>query len=412
MADILYAWELGAGLGHVGAFLPLARALRAAGHGVHCRVVDDAAVTRLLTAEDLPWEPAPTIAEQTRSTPPLSYADILLRYGYADAAHLGALVTGWQTAMRETGAQLILADHAPTALLAARTLGLPAMLYSSGFCVPPPERPTPNMRAWLPVPPERLQALEDEARHTVNRVLADQGRPAIGGLHELFAVEEDTLLGFPELDHYPARGSARYWGNLPDAGVGIRPPWPALPGKKIFAYLRRACVHHEAALAALYALELPTVVFFPDLPDGLASRFAAPHLVFVHEPVDLGVAADEAALAVTYASLSTTTRFLLAGKPVLLLPWHLEQYLMARRVADLGAGLVMDPERPAAGLASALHRLAVLPEFTAAAQAFAQKYAAFPQAVVVNNLVRRIEAIASPTPVGCATVGNAPKETP
>ena len=34
MSRIIYAWELGAGYGHLAAFLPLAKALRAAGHEV------------------------------------------------------------------------------------------------------------------------------------------------------------------------------------------------------------------------------------------------------------------------------------------------------------------------------------------------------------------------------------------
>jgi UDP:flavonoid glycosyltransferase YjiC (YdhE family) len=168
-----------------------------------------------------------------------------------------------------------------------------------------------------------------------------------------------------------------------------------VPGKRLFAYLRQECRHHEAALTALRELGQPTVIFFPDAPDALIARFAAPHLVFTREPVDLSRTAQEAAAAITYASLSTTTRFLLAGKPVLLLPWHLEQFLMARRVAEMGAGLFVDPEQPPTGLAAALQRIVAETGFAANAQAFARKYAAFPQEVVVGNLVRRIEEICS-----------------
>jgi UDP:flavonoid glycosyltransferase YjiC (YdhE family) len=393
MANLLYAWEFGAGLGHIGAFLPLARALRAQGHRVDWCVIPLPPVASLLEQERFSWTPAPQAEEQARAGPPLSYPDILLRFGYDSADRLGALVRAWRNAMQAGAARIVLADHAPTALLAARTLGLPAFLYSSGFCVPPRVSPAPNMRPWLAVPPQQLQALEDAALASINAVLADHGRPSVTALWQLFAVTEDTLLGFPELDHYAERGTARYWGGLPDAGVGTPPPWPDLPGNRLFAYLRSDCRHHEAALAALHELGLPTLVFFPDLPAELESRFAAPHLVFNRTPVDLDAAAASAMAAVTYGSLSTTTRFLLAGKPVLLLPWHLEQYLLARRIVDLGAGFVIDPERPPAGLAAALRRVVAEPGFAAAAQAFARKYAAFPQETVLANLVRRIEEI-------------------
>lgn len=393
MADILFGWELGANLGHVGNFLPLARALRDRGHRIHWAVAA-AAVGPLLDGEGFPWRLAPTVPELPREGPPLSYADILLRFGYADAAGLRRQVEGWRALMQAGGARLVIADFAPTALLAAGSLGLPAMLYSSGFCVPPRVRPAPNLRPWLALPPGRLEALEDAALAGINAVLADLGRPLLDALWRLFEVEEGGLLGFPELDHY-ARPAARYWGSLPDAGLGAPPAWPDAPGSRLFAYLRRGGAHYEAALAALHELGLPTVAFCPDLPAALEARFAAPHLVFSRAPVDLGAAADA---AVTYAGFATTARFLLAGKPLLLLPGHLEQYLLARRVAELGAGLCVTAGQPPAAVAAALRRVVADPAHAAAARAFARKYAAFPQATVLANLVRRIEDILAGSP--------------
>lgn len=392
MAVVAYAWEFGAGLGHIGAFLPMARELRRRGHDVRWIVAQVGATARLLSHEGFAWMQAPTLPEQRREGPPLTYADILLRFGYGNAADLLGLVVGWRELFLATRAQVVMADHAPSALLAARTLGLPSVLFSSGFCVPPPVSPAPNMRPWTALPAERLAAIEQEAIANINAVLAHFGCAPLDAVHELFAVAEDTLLGFPELDHYE-RGAARYWGNLPDAGVGEAPAWPALPGKRIFAYLRTDCRHHEAALAALVSLRQPALVFFPDAPPQTLARFAAPHVAFAAQPVDLERAAAEADAAVTYASLATTTRFLLAGKPVLLLPFHLEQYLMARRVEEIGAGLLADPERHAADLPQKLERVLYDPSLTANAAAFAAKYAAFPQATIVGNLARRVEEI-------------------
>ncbi len=395
MSRILYAWEFGAGLGHLGAALPLARALRDRGHTVHWAVASPPSAARLLDREGFAWLQAPACPERTGNGPPLSYADILLRFGYADTADLLGLTVAWRELLQLAGTQLVLADHAPTALLAARTLDLPAILFSSGFCIPPPRSPAPNMRPWLNVPTETLQAIERAALANINAVLARFSKPPLAGVAQLFAVAEDTLLGFPELDHYSDRGPARYWGNLPDAGIGVRPAWPDLPGPRLFTYLRKECRHHEAALQALHTLGLPTVVFYPDIDPALRERMAAPHLVFAAGPVDLTAASRQAAAAVTYASLSTTTRFLLAGKPVLLLPWHLEQFMLARRVEAMGAGLFVDPEQPADDLSQKLQRVVGDPSFAGNARGFARKYAAFPQEVVVANLVRRIEEIVS-----------------
>jgi UDP:flavonoid glycosyltransferase YjiC (YdhE family) len=398
---LAYAWEFGAGLGHLGAFLPLARALVGHGHDVRWIVADVAAAARLLDREGFAWLQAPLRHEVRSDSPPLSYADILLRFGYADALDLLGLTVGWRELLHLSGARLVLADHAPTALLAARTLDLPVVLFSSGFCVPPPISPLPAMRTWQPVPPAHLAQIEGAALTNVNAVLAHFGKPPLDALWRLFDVAEDTLLGFPELDHYAERGPARYWGNLPDAGIGAAPDWPPAAahggGKRLYAYLRPECGHHEAALAALAKSGAATLVFFPGVSTALVERYSSPHLRFCAVPLDLAQVAQQADAAVTYASLATTTRFLLAGKPLLLLPWHLEQFLMARRVVDMGAGLLVDPELPADDLPQRLQRVVHDSLFRGNAAAFAAKYAAFPQDVVIGNLVRRIEVILDPS---------------
>ena len=104
----------------------------------------------------------------------------------------------------------------------------------------------------------------------------------------------------------------------------------------------------------------------------------------------------EADAAVTYASLATTTAFLLGGKPLLMLPGHLEQFLVARRVVDMGAGILVNPEQPPGDLSGALASLFANPGYRDNAQAFAAKYAAFDQSQIIHNLVRRIEELLNP----------------
>ncbi len=395
MSKLLYAWELGAAYGHIGGFLPLARALRARGHEVFWAVAQPGPATQLLAQDDFDWLQAPTCAEAPRVGPPLSYNDILLRFGYAREETLLPLVGAWRELMRLHGAQVVLANHAPTAILAARTLRIPVMLFSSGFCAPPRRRPLPNMRPWLALPSGKLEALEAEALASINAVLGHFGLTPLDAVAQLFDVAEDTLLGFPELDHYAERGPARYWGSLPDAGVGDAPSWPALPGKRIFAYLRAGTPHHEAALAALHALGAPAIVYFPDAPPALLVRYAAPYLAFSAKPLALAQTAREADVAITYASMSTTTSLLLKGKPLVLLPGHLEQYLLARRVEEMGAGLTVNPDRPRTDLQLKLQRVVFEPDFGLNAQAFATKYANFSQEHVAANLIQRIEQLAA-----------------
>lgn len=395
MSKLLYAWEFGANFGHIGAFLPLARALRAREHELCLALPQSAPAVQLQADREFACLQAPVCAETQRREAPLSYSDILLRFGYARSEDLLALVVGWRELMRRNGTQLVLASYAPTAMLAARTLGIPLMLFGSGFFAPPRRRPLPALRPWQPLPPEQLASIDAAALASINSVLRHFRQAPLDAMEQLFDVAEDALLGFPELDHYADRGPARYWGDLPDAGVGDAPAWPALPGKRVFAYLRRGTRHHEAALAALHALGAPAVVCFPEAPPGLFARYAAPHLAFSTKPLDLARCAGEADAAVSYAGMSTTISFLLKGKPLLLLPGHIEQFLFARRVGDMGAGLIVDPERSPADLAQKLRRVLFDAEFAQNARAFARKYAKFSQDAVTANLVRRIEQIAT-----------------
>lgn len=391
MASILYAWEFGANLGHVGPFMPLARELRQAGHEVHWVVTQPAAVGDFLANDGFTWLAAPSIAEASRPGPPLTYADILLRFGYAEPKNLFGLVGAWRELMRLTGARLILADHSPTALLAARTLSIPVMQYSFGFTVPPKRSPLPNMRPWTPIPDQQIQEVDRTALTSINAVLARFDCQALPSLANLFDVAEETLVTFPELDHYPDRGPASYWGSLPSAGAGKPATWPSVGQGRCFAYLRPESPHHEAALAALHALEISALVFAPGLPPATAKRFAAPHLKFLDGPADMEQMVREADVAITYASLATTTAFLLGGKPLLVLPGHLEQFLVARRVVDMGAGILVNPELPPGDLRGPLASLFNNANYRDNARAFAAKYAAFDQSRIIHNLVRRID---------------------
>jgi UDP:flavonoid glycosyltransferase YjiC (YdhE family) len=278
-------------------------------------------------------------------------------------------------------------------VLAARTLDIPVMLFSNGFTVPPRLRPLPNMRPWQNFPEVQLLALEDHALGSINRVLQGFGKPPLSALHQLFDVAEEALITYPELDHYENRGVARYWGSLPNAAIGIAPPWPNAAGKRLFAYLRADTPHVEAVLDLLQRLAQPTVIYFPGMPEALRAKHQANTMVFVADPVDIERAAREADVAVTYSSLATTTAFLIAGKPLLLLPTHLEQFLLARRVVGMGAGRAVSAEQSPAELQPFMTDLLNNPAYADNARAFSAKYAGFGQATVMENLVRRVEAL-------------------
>ena len=72
---------------------------------------------------------------------------------------------------------------------------------------------------------------------TINSVLGEVAAEPLQTLAGLFDVEEDFLCTFPELDHYPQRLGARYWGPIFVSDDGVAPAWPSGGSERIFAYL-------------------------------------------------------------------------------------------------------------------------------------------------------------------------------
>jgi len=62
-------------------------------------------------------------------------------------------------------------------------------------------------------------------------------------------------------------------------------------------------------------------------------------------------------VVVTHGGLGTTLRALAHGRPLLILPLGRDQHFNASRVAELGAGLTLRSDAPAAQIAEALTRL-------------------------------------------------------
>src|SRR5258705_12200191 len=138
MARIEFAWELGAGTGHVTTLLPIASAMKARGHDVRFFLRDLSAGADLEGAAEIPREGAPIWSGPPTCEAPLNLGEILLNFGYHDAPQHQLLVDAWRERLK--GSHAVVANVAPAAHLAALTLGMPSFEISQGFHVPPPAR--------------------------------------------------------------------------------------------------------------------------------------------------------------------------------------------------------------------------------------------------------------------------------
>jgi hypothetical protein len=308
MSTIFFAWELGANLGHVTTIAPVADELMRRGHRVVAALRD---VSRAELLGDVEVLAAPFCHTLRRKV--VTYADLLANAGFADETTLGSLVKAWQCVFMLTKPDVVVCDHSPTAILAARAVGLRCVTLGTGFGVPPNASPLPNLV-------DGLASFEEPLVANVNRITP------IGQLADLYyGCEAHLLTTVAELDHFGSRQGVEYFGPL-TGGFGSRPKWPSGKGPRVFAYLK-PFAGLEPLLGILDRKNLPRLVVLPQT-----------------ELVDLNTAIEEADLVISHASHGVTAAAVLRGRPTLVFPTQAEQYLFGRAVERLGAGRIARPE--------------------------------------------------------------------
>jgi glycosyltransferase involved in cell wall biosynthesis len=411
---LLFTWELGGGVGHLANLLSLARGLCERGHRVVAALRDLSQVHRFSSALPVSFLQAPfKIRPASRAGgEPRTFAHVLEDHGFGDPGELATLVAAWRAIYDAVRPDVIIFDHAPTAILAARGYAVKRAVIGVGFSCPPDECPLPDLRPWLPDESARLREDEDRVVANANHVLDEQrgqshfragpspsSCPKIGTvpavplerLSQLYReVDENFLTTWPELDPYPSRKAARYWGPT-FLGGGKSPEWPNGAGKRVYAYLK-SFRGLPRLLDVLAELRCPTIVYGDGVDGSLRTWRGSPTVRIEKEPLDMHEVARQCDLAILNGTHSSTAAMLLAGKPSLQLPIYLEQGLNALAVARLGAGLCVPPGKPGE-FAAALEALLNCPEYTAAARAVAAGHADFDPVSQIDGMLGRVEEL-------------------
>jgi UDP:flavonoid glycosyltransferase YjiC (YdhE family) len=387
---IVLAWELGSNLGHLARLLPLAAGLKAGGLSPLLISRELGLAAKVFAEVAIPFIQAPAANPfPTPARPAVSYAEILWNQGWADRAQLWGLVQGWANLLRMFRPELIVVDHSPTALLAARVTGIPVMLIGAGFEIPPDACPIPGFATAEPSAPGILDA-ERRVLENANWLLeASKVRP-LSALCDLFRVDRRYLTTFPELDHYGARVNENYVGPIGELRGGTSVNWPANPGRRIFAYLRPGNTDNRAIFRALRSTGAAVVCVLPGAPADLVEEFRSDRISIATRPVQLAGLIDGADLFVSYAPSGTVAATLAKGIPQLMSPQHPEARLTALRVCELGAGLTMNERRSEEEIQALIERLLGEPIFRVSAGEFARAHADHDAARAADLMVEEI----------------------
>ncbi len=388
--NILLAWELGGNLGHVARDLPVLRRLQAQDHDVRYAVRDATIAASLCASIGIPCVTAPHGAAIRRMPRGLAgYGAILFADGLNDAAMLEVRLSGWMRLFAEHRIDVLLADYAPSALLAAHVAGIPSVAVGSGFEIPPDTAELPSFLtdADRDAPARRLS--EDLVLFNVNRVLRALGAPPLERLAQVFQGARNVLTTVAELDHCGARADATYAGPLQDLPGGLAASWKTTR-PRVLVYLRGIGPIVDKVLQALDEIGAEVIAVLPDVarrPDVRAE------IQVFRQPVRFDGLIETADLVIA-AGIGTVTTALLAGVPVLMLPANAEQAMLARRVTQTGAGMSVDGGT-AATVPDAIRRLLSDAAFRAAAGALAAKYTGLATESAVQTVIDEIHNVSS-----------------
>lgn len=344
MKRIIFAWELGAGYGHIFHLLPVAVKMAAKGFKPYFILKDLSRTEKTIGPHGFPVLQAPVwLAKAVGMPPPVTFPDILFRAGYFNVEGLTAMLKAWIHLFDLIKPHLIVADHSPSALLAAKALNLPKVIIGNSFTIPPRAFPLPPLAPNV----DRQTVLKREklVLDKINQALARLNIAPLEQLNQIFDADETFLCTFAELDHYGyPRTDVKYYGPGSNPDAGVVPEWPKGNGNRIFCYIYPTFKGFRRIIKALAKTGCSTIVHAPGLSRSQRKELATDTIYFADEIVNIKAIAKECDGAICHSGAGTGTFFLLSGCPVLLVPLQLEQTIAAKKIVELGAGIMVRPE--------------------------------------------------------------------
>lgn len=395
MATIALIWELGSDYGHIGRFLPIALELKARGHRPVMILRDISRADEMLGRHGIEYLQAPLWLPPVQGLPaPINFTESLFLFGFLQPAGLLSVLRAWRAVLALLKPDLLIFDHAPTALLASRGLGLPRLVTGNSFAVPPRRTPLPLYEWWNPKAgaPQRELDCEERLLRNANHALSALGAPPMTCVADLYDAEVTHITGAPELDVYGPRDAACYVGAINALDQGVEPRWPAGPARRVFAYLKPRYMHFDAVVTALARLDASVLVFAPGLARQNMLRLQAANLAFSTEPLRMRSVREQVEMAVCHAG-GMVDVMLQAGRPVFLLPMQMEQTMTSRRVDELGCGLFHIAQQGPKELEKGLKRVFGTPAYAERALAYQQRNANFTQAFAMERMIGSCEAL-------------------
>ena len=350
MRKVLFAWELGRGLGHLITIRRIAARLKA--HGIRmAAVVGDLTSIAVLgglcsdVIQAPPWPLASQSAAQRAAQSSATLNDILSSAGLADPSAVRGLLLAWEEIFNRFEPDLVIAEFAPMAALAARGR-IPLMLVGNGYTLPPDD-----MRRFPPLHRVSPPRWNEEATLTaVNRAMESLGKNRLQYLPQLFSGDARIVQTFGLLDPYDTQRLTPADGPMTDHVPAARSD----NADAIFVYLSGGYDPPPNLVEALCPFGARVHVHAPRLSTGQTRDLVHAGAQINTEPAPLRDLLSSSRLVVHTGGSGLASEALLAGVPQLIVSRQIEQTLNGGALERAGVSKLIEAYDQSARISSEL----------------------------------------------------------
>jgi hypothetical protein len=384
-------WERGGGSGHLFNLSTIVNTLVRGGHAVSLSVKDPCHTRSLLGGYDIVIAPlAATMHVAAGTGMARSYAELLFNLGFGNKDELARYLRSWRRFLIEVGPTAVFCDHADGALLAAYSLGIPALVIGNGFFHPPAVSPFPAFELGFDMDVEGLPHVEGRVLESMNSALKEFGRHPIGSLAEFYAYPERIVVSFPELDCYGVRDGVEYLGALGPTQTPAEPVWKGA-GEKIFCYFTRGRGPNPDFVRQLLSEGFSLLIAAPGLDEGEREALCKQGVAVEGSHVDLEQVCAQCRLVFSEGNHATTSTILRYGRVPILLPRQVEQLATANRLAVQSLGVLPDRSMQGPIYLELIDRLEREPGYERNARSFSKRYRAWDEHVCAGKVQASVE---------------------
>ncbi len=330
----LLVWEYGKGLGHIAKLRFIADRLKR--HGYRTVLVNPTGVPHHMchgfdTVAECPQPYQLIDRDQHTKSSIVSFNSSVEGFGFSEANYVFTRLTLWKRIFAEWRPDLLVADYAPCALLAAKG-DIPTLAIGNGYTLPPDHLETYPVFDAYARHSDKVDPLP--MLNAVNAALQLANRPRIDYLPQIFAADISACMTFPFTDPYAAIRLKSALG--PEASRPI-PLAEQKAEPAIFCYLTHCSPRvHRLALLGLIRSGIPARVYSLQADSGDRASIQGTRVEILEKPMPLDEILGYASLVVHLGGHQLCMEMIMAGMPQLVLTTDVEKILHARLMSKYG----------------------------------------------------------------------------